>query len=147
MICAANPVEACASRAVSHDAPVEALASGCVTLPCADLPRIYAAVRVAAHGGRLVFVEDRNGEHYVPPGEAVLYTPADAAGGSLISWRAWREDLGEVGDMEADGERADAIAVRLGIYRGGPLACRLAVYRGVCALCETTAPAAVLEAA
>lgn len=84
----------------------------------------------------------------MPPGEAVLYTPADAAGnGSLITWRAWRDDLGEVGDMEADCAVADAIAVRLGIYRGGPLACRLAVYLGGCALCETEAPAAVLEAA
>lgn len=115
----------------------------CLVTRCALGQRIHEALVEGP-----VYVEDRNGEHYVCAGEAVLYTPADAAGnGSLLTWRAWREDLGEVGDMEADGSVADAIAVRLGIYRGGPLACRLSVHGGRCALCETEAPRAELEAA
>ena len=118
----------------------------CLVTRCALGQRIRAAVLNGSHG--TIYIEDRNGEHYVPPGEAVVYTPADAAGnGSLLSWRAWRDDLGEVGDMEADGAVADAIAESLGIFAGGPLACRLSVYGGECALCATEATASVLEAA
>ena len=142
MICAANPIETCAVRAVSLAAPVEASAFGCEVVRCA-VGQWYAFPWARGPAD----VETRHGVHHVHRGDEIQYWPASNAGGSLITWRAWRDDLGEVGDMEADGAVADAIAEGLGILAGGPLACRLAVYRGVCALCETTAPAGVLEAA
>ena len=142
MICAASPVETCAVRAVSPVAPVEASAFGCDVVRCA-VGQWYAFPWAPGPAD----VEGRHGVHHVHRGDEIQYWPVSAAGGSLVTWRAWRDDLGEVGDMEADGPIADAIAEILGIFAGGPLACRLAVYRDECALCATEATASVPEAA